>query len=67
MTKPHISFHPIGPEFGVRIGFDDMDVRDQINLFNALADRLGLTEAAQERPDESYQVLWGEMMDRCWK
>ena len=63
---PAIGFHSTRPEFTVRIGLDDMPMRDRLSLFNALADKLGLTEASHERPDESYQVLWKEMMDRHW-
>lgn len=65
MTKT--TFDQIGTTLTVRADVREMDVRDQINLFNYLADHLGITEATQERPEESYQVLWKEMMDRCWK
>lgn len=66
MDVPRISFFPTMSWFSVQIGLGDMNPRDQLHLFNALADKLGLTEASHERPDESYQVLWKEMMDRHW-
>lgn len=70
MTPPksvRVSFHPLNTEFTVRGSLDDMDVRSKLYLFNALADKLGLTAAAQERPNEPYEVLWKEMMERHWK
>lgn len=66
-TDATLTFGSVTPDFTIRIGIDALSPRDQTTLFNALAERLGLTEAAIERPDESYQVLYGEMMDRVWR
>ena len=64
MTKT--TFDQIGTTLTVRADVREMDMHSKINLFNYLADHLGITKAAQDRPDESYQVLWGEMIDEHW-
>ena len=60
------SYGGIVPTFTIRATTQDLSKREMADLFCHLADRLGLTDASHERPDESYQVLWKEMMDRAW-
>jgi hypothetical protein len=66
MKSGSVSFGSIVPEFCVRFDFRELSARDQTTLFNALAEHLGITDATHARPDESYQVLWKEMMGRVW-
>jgi len=66
MSAPSFGFGGVAAAFTVRFDLDQLSPRDRCHLFNALAEKLGLNEASHERPEESYQVLWKEAMDRNW-